>query len=156
MQAQFLQIIQEHQRIIHKICLLYRNSKEDQEDLFQEIVFQLWKSFGKFRGDSKVSSWMYRIALNTALATFRKKKASLEFRASLPDQHQPTKEMSEHEQLLFLAIKQLSDSDKALVSLYLEDFSYREIAEISGLTESNVGVKLNRIKKKLKHILNSN
>ena len=155
MQEAFLNTIKEHQRIIHKICLLYRNSKEDQEDLFQEVVFQLWKSFKKFRGEAKLSSWIYRIALNTAIATFRKKKAQVEFREVLPDRLAPDMEMSEHEQLLFWGIRQLSDSEKAIVSLYLEDFSYQEIAAISGLSESNVGVKLNRIKKKLKKILNS-
>jgi len=70
----FLVLIQEHQGIIHKICRLYRDSKEDREDLFQEITYQLWKSFPSFKGEAKVSTWMYRIALNTAIASFRKKK----------------------------------------------------------------------------------
>ncbi|MGB0525209.1 MAG: RNA polymerase sigma factor [Flammeovirgaceae bacterium] len=155
MQEEFVRLIHEHQRIVHKICLLYRNTKEDQEDLYQEIVFQLWKSYPSFQKKSKFSSWMYRIALNTALATFRKKKAQVIFTDAIPEmsnQCYPT--TSNQEALLFWAIKKLKDTEKALVSLYLEDFSYQEMAEITGLSESNIGVKLNRIKKKLKKLLN--
>ena len=85
MENTFLQIVEEHQNIIYKVCRMYRDSTEDQEDLFQEIVLQLWRSFPGFRGDAKVSSWMYRIALNTAIAVFRKKRVTLDFKETIAD-----------------------------------------------------------------------
>ena len=84
MEREFLNIVEAHQGIIFKVCKLYRNSKEDQEDLFQEIVLQLWRAFPKFRKESKVSTWMYRIALNTAIAMFRKHKIEIEFNEYTP------------------------------------------------------------------------
>ena len=131
---------------------MYRDTKEDQEDLFQEIVLQLWKAFPSFRQEAKVSSWMYRIALNTALAVFRKKKVPLAFHdqfeagAIQPDMTQP----SENEVRLFEAIRGLSEAERALIALYLEDYAYKEIAEIIGISTSNVGVRISRIKAKLR------
>ncbi len=84
MQKAFLKIVDENQGIIYKVCKMYRDSSQDQEDLYQEIVLQLWKSYSKFRNDSKGSTWMYRIALNTAIATFRKNKIELEFKDTIP------------------------------------------------------------------------
>ena len=155
MEKEFLALIQDYQNIIYKICRLYRDNKEDQEDLFQEIVYQLWKSYPSFKRESKVSSWMYRIALNTAIAVFRKSKISVDYYQEFPEYIHPSDEkaISQNEARLFWALRRLNDSEKALISLYLEDFDYREIAAITGLSESNVGVRLNRIKKKLKQIL---
>ena len=153
-EVQFLQLIEQHQGIIHKICRLYRDSREDREDLFQEIVFQLWKSAPTFKGNAKFSSWMYRIALNTAIITFRKKKPDIKYGAVLPDPPDPPPESAEQTEQLLEALKQLSDADKALIALYLEDMSYHEIAEITGITENNVGVKLNRIKTRIQQHLN--
>ncbi|WP_323756577.1 sigma-70 family RNA polymerase sigma factor [Roseivirga sp.] len=156
MKAEFLQIIEENQGIIHKVSKMYRNSKEDQEDLFQEIVFQLWKAFPKFRQASKVSTWMYRIALNTAMASYRKRSISIDYDSQISDQFHPTEntEKSENEEKMYEALRRLTDSEKAIISLFLEDYSYSEIAEITGITENNVGVRINRIKSKLKTILN--
>jgi len=155
MQKAFLKSIQLHQKIIHKVSRLYRDTREDQQDLFQEIVYQLWKSFPEFRGDSKVSTWIYRIALNTAIASFRKPKILTTQFESIPDQFYQNEEagISENEERLYAALRQLNDSEKAIISLFLEDYSYQEIAAITGITENYVGVKMSRIKEKLKLIL---
>ena len=156
MEQAFLKDIQQHQNIIYKVCNLYRDRREDQEDLFQEIVYQLWKAYPGFKGESKLSTWMYRIALNTAIAAYRKPKIDITYPEELPD-HVPyasDTNSSENEQLLFRALRTLTDAEKAVISLYLEDYSYQEIATITGLTENNVGVRLNRIKTKLKERLN--
>ena len=152
----FLKIIEENQGIIYKVCKMYRDGPQDQEDLFQEIALQLWKAFPKFRAESKVSTWMYRIALNTAIATFRKNTISMSQNDVLPD-HMPVstiQETSENEEKLFEAIRRLNQAERALIALFLEDYSYKEIANLTGITENNVGVKISRIKDKLKIILN--
>ncbi|HPH91866.1 MAG TPA: sigma-70 family RNA polymerase sigma factor [Ferruginibacter sp.] len=155
MEKEFLAAVHQHQRIIYKVCRIYRDNREDQEDLFQEIVYQLWKSFPGFKSESKISSWIYRIALNTAIAVYRKPKLPVDLYKELPDQIQTAQEkpVSENEERLFNAFRKLNDAEKAVVSLFLEDFSYREISEITGLSENNVGVRLTRIKNKLKEIL---
>lgn len=155
MEKEFLKSIYDHQRIIYKVCKVYRDNKEDQEDLFQEIVYQLWKSYPSFRGESKVSSWIYRITLNTAMVIYRKGKPAIDYLEEFPERLHPTTEkgVSENAERLFQALRKLNDAEKALISLYLEDFSYQEIAEIVGISEGNVGVKLTRIKAKLKTFL---
>ena len=159
-EQEFIHFIQAHQGIIHKVCRLYCDSEDDRQDLFQEILFQLWKSYPKFRGDSKVSTWMYRIGLNTAIARLRKVKRSPSEHAlsdtefQLPD---IPVDMEKEDQLknLYKAIQQLSKVERAITMLYLEEKSYDEIADIIGITKTNVGVKINRVKKKLKTILES-
>jgi RNA polymerase sigma factor (sigma-70 family) len=155
MQTAFLKIMEEHQGIIYKVCRMYRDSREDQEDLFQEIVLQLWKAYPGFRKESKLSTWMYRIALNTAIAAFRKNRIELEFKERFPKEHTPSyaEEISENEERLFEAIRLLTAAERAIIALYLEDYSHSEIAEITGITENHVGVKISRIKTKLKTIL---
>ena len=155
MEKAFLKSIHDYQKIIYKVCKMYRDNKEDQEDLFQEIIYQLWKSYPSFKADSKISSWIYRIALNTAMAVYRKRKPVVDYVEEFPEQSHSRSEqqVSENEDRLFWALRQLNDAEKALISLYLEDFNYREIAEITGISESNTGVRLNRIKNKLKQIL---
>ncbi len=156
MEKDFLEIIDEHQNIIYKVCRMYRDNKADQEDLFQEIVLQLWKAFPNFRKESKVSTWMYRIALNTAIAVFRKNTIPLDFKENIPEKFHPVEknELSENEERMFAALRKLNNAEKAIISLYLEDYSYQEIADIIGITENYVGVQINRIKNKLKKILN--
>ncbi|MCD2425622.1 sigma-70 family RNA polymerase sigma factor [Niabella pedocola] len=155
METEILKTIHEHQKIIYKICNLYRNNREDQEDLFQEIVYQLWKSYPSFKGASKVSSWIYRIALNTALTIYRKPSIAIDYYRELPEGIHPFEDWKtpEHTERLFWALRTLSDSEKAIIALYLEDFNYKEIAAITGLSVTNVGVRLNRIKVKLKELL---
>jgi len=156
MEKEFLALIHDNQQIIYKVCRLYRDNREDQEDLFQEIVYQLWKSYPGFNGASKVSSWIYRIALNTAIAIYRKPSVAIENYETIPEYIHSVDEqtISENAERLFAALRQLNDAEKAIISLYLEDFSYKDIAEITGLSESNIGVRLNRIKNKLKELLN--
>jgi RNA polymerase sigma-70 factor (ECF subfamily) len=156
-ESQFILLIKEHQKIIHKICHLYRDSAEDREDLFQEITFQLWKAFPSFRNQAKVSTWIYRIALNTAIATFRKNKAAIEYRADLPDAQEELQNdaYAERQERLFFLLKKLNDGERAVITLYLEDLSYQQIAEIVGINENYVGVKLNRIKAKIQKLNNN-
>ncbi|GMN05236.1 sigma-70 family RNA polymerase sigma factor [Croceitalea sp. MTPC5] len=155
MEKAFLKNIEAHQGIIYKVCKMYRDTKEDQEDLFQEIVLQLWRAFPHFREESKISSWMYRIALNTGIAIFRKNTINIEFKKDLLNNNvqNNTREASENEERLFEAIRTLTKADRAIIALYLEDYPYKEIAEMIGITENYVGVKVSRIKEKLKTIL---
>lgn len=154
MEKAFLKIVEKNQGVIYKVCKMYRDTLEDQEDLFQEIVLQLWKAFPKFRSESKVSTWMYRIALNTAIATFRKNKIELAFAETLP-RHVEVNDgdhVSENEERLFTAIRTLNEAERAVIGLFLEGYTHKEIAEIIGITENYVGVKINRIKEKLRNI----
>ena len=155
MKEKFVQIVNENQGIIFKVSKMYRDTKEDQEDLFQEIVLQLWKAYPKFRGESKVSTWIYRIALNTSIATFRKNKIVIDYIEKIPDTeiHSKEKETSNNEEKMFIALRKLKDVEKAIISLYLEGYSHKEIAELIGITENYVGVKFNRIKNKLIKLL---
>ncbi|PZD77315.1 RNA polymerase sigma factor [Mesonia sp. K7] len=158
LEHQFVKLLEENQNIAHKICRLYTNNQDEHNDLFQEITIQLWKAFPKFRGDAKFSTWMYRVALNTAITLYRKSKKSVK---SFPlenvsfkikaEAYDPTTE--NNLKLMYAAIKELNDIDKALVFLYLEDKNYQEIAETLGISEVNARVKMNRIKKKLREIL---
>ncbi|WP_207511118.1 RNA polymerase sigma factor [Longitalea luteola] len=152
-ETEFLALVNQHQGIIHKICRLYRDSPQDQEDLFQEVIFKLWKSVPQFRGEAKFSSWMYRVALSTAIAVYRKKKPDIRYMPAVPDSAENQAQPDENREQFFRALKQLNDADKALITLYLEDLSYQEIAEIVGISESNVGVRLNRIKSKIQQLL---
>ena len=152
----FLAVVSEHQGIIHKVCRMYRDLPEDREDLYQEVVFQLWKAFPSFRGEAKVSSWMYRIALNTAMAAFRKQRPAVDLPGEVPDfATEPNQEANLEEERLFAALRTLNDAEKSVVSLYLEGFAYQEIADITGLTENAVGIRLTRIKAKLKEKLSN-
>lgn len=155
MENDFLEIVAEHQNIIHKVSRMYRDAKEDREDLFQEIILQLWKSFPSFRNESKISTWIYRIALNTAIAVFRKKDIEVDLRENIPEHLHPVAadELSENEERMYAAMRLLNNAEKAIISLYLGDYSYQEIAQVTGITENNVGVRINRIKIKLKTIL---
>jgi RNA polymerase sigma factor (sigma-70 family) len=161
MEIEFIQMINAHRGIIYKVCNLYAPDKDDKKDLFQEIVLQLWKSFPSFRNESKLSTWMYRVALNTAISSFRKEIKKPE-RLSLSQAEFQIPDIGnladENENLLLLqqAILQLTKIERALIMLYLEEKSYQEIGEIMGITHSNVGVKLNRIKMKLEKIIKAN
>ena len=156
MEKEFLHIVEEHQAIIYKVCKMYRDTREDQEDLFQEIVLQLWKAFPAFRGEAKVSTWMYRIALNTGIAMYRKQKVSFSDSEGLTKHPEPMSDegTSENEERMFEAIRQLTRAERAIIALYLEGYPHKEIADITGITENYVGVKMSRIKEKLKNILN--
>ncbi|MDT0557397.1 sigma-70 family RNA polymerase sigma factor [Ichthyenterobacterium sp. W332] len=155
----FVELLKQHQNIVHKVCRLYTNNKDEHNDLFQEITIQLWRAFPKFRGDSKFSTWMYRVGLNTAITLYRKSKRRIKTYELEPlqfklksDEYDDTEE--EQLKALYKAVHQLNDIEKALVLLYLEDKDYREISETLGITEVNARVKMNRVKTKLRTILN--
>ena len=155
----FVEQLEENQNIVHKVCRLYTNNYDAHNDLFQEITIQLWKAYPKFRGDSKFSTWMYRVALNTAITLYRKGKRNIQTQEIDQIQFKLKSEVyddTEEQQLklLYNAVQQLNDIEKALVFLYLEDKNYREISETMGITEVNARVKMNRVKTKLKTILN--
>lgn len=155
----FVELLEKHQNIVHKVCRLYTNNRDAHNDLFQEITIQLWRAFPKFRGDAKFSTWMYRVGLNTAITLYRKNKRSLTTQTFDDVQFKIAAENyddTEEQQLkvLYKAIHHLNDIEKALVFLYLEDKNYREISETMGITEVNARVKMNRVKTKLKTILN--
>lgn len=159
LEKSFVTQLQENQNLIHKICRLYTDSEDAHKDLFQEITIQLWKAFPQFRGDSKFTTWAYRVGLNTAITLYRKKTKSIttiEFDSKFHkiDQDEYNYEEEEHIKLLYQAVQQLNDIEKALVFMYLEDKDYSEIAETLGISEVNARVKMNRIKGKLKNILN--
>jgi RNA polymerase sigma factor (sigma-70 family) len=158
-EALFVQQLKENQNIIHKICRLYTTDSDAHNDLFQEITIQLWKNYSKFRGDAKFSTWMYRVALNTAISLYRKSTKSIKtdhfsdvaFRISSTEYDDTEEKQLE---ALYKAIHQLNDIDKALIFLYLEDKNFHEIAETLGISNVNARVKMNRAKEKLKSILN--
>ncbi|WP_111708107.1 RNA polymerase sigma factor [Lutibacter citreus] len=159
LEHKFISEFQKNQNIIHKVCRIYTNNQDAHNDLFQEITIQLWKAYPKFRGDSKLSTWMYRIGLNTAITLYRKSKRTIktqDFETVLYKIKSTEYDNTEEEQLklMYKAIHQLSDIDKGLIFLYLEDKNYREISETLGISEVNARVKMNRIKKRLKTILN--
>lgn len=159
LEHKFVELLEKHQNIVHKVCRLYTNNQEAHNDLFQEITIQLWKAYPKFRGDSKFSTWMYRVGLNTAITLYRKSKRSIstqEFESvQFKIKSEPYDDTEEQQlKLLYNAVHQLNDIEKALVFLYLEDKNYSEISETLGITEVNARVKMNRVKKKLKTILN--
>lgn len=159
LEQSFVAQLQANQNIIHKICRLYTSGEDAHKDLFQEITIQLWKAFPKFRGDSKFSTWAYRVALNTAITLYRKDKRSVpttefEGRQHYTPEVEYNYEEEEQLKLMYQAVYQLNDIEKALIFMYLEDKDYTEISETLGISEVNARVKMNRIKGKLKKILN--
>jgi len=159
LEKSFIKQLKDNQNIIHKICRLYTNGEDAHKDLFQEITIQLWKAFPKFRGESKFSTWAYRVALNTAITLYRKSIRSIstvefESRSYFISQEDYNSEEEEQLKLMYKAVHQLNDIDKALIFMYLEDKDYTEISETLGISEVNARVKMNRIKSKLKKILN--
>ena len=158
MEKEFIELINKHQRILQKICNVYFIRNPYKEDYYQEILIRLWKSYPGFRNQSAFSTWLYRVALNTAIDIIRKQNlqpvhtelSKIEY--NKPDHEQNIE--SEKKDILYQAISHLSDVEKAIIILYLEDYNYKEIAEIIGISESNTGVRINRIKTQLIKILN--
>ena len=144
-QKEFLSVIKEYERVIYKVCYLYTTRNATLGDLYQEVILNLWKAYPKFRKECKISTWIYRIALNTCISFIRKEKNVPEIVALTREA-----ELTEMLRQLYRMINQLGQLDKSIVLLYLEEKSYEEIAEITGLTVTNVATKLSRIKDKLK------
>ena len=150
-------MIGQNKGILFKMCKIYQDDPEDQDDLLQEITLQLWLVFDSFRGDSRISSWMYRVSLNTAIAFFKKKKRRPDQVQLAPDfdRQDEASTIGEKEDQLaifYKAIKQLNKIEKALVFMYMENRPYEEIAASMGITQGNLRVRMNRIKNKLKDI----
>ncbi|KFC39688.1 sigma-70 family RNA polymerase sigma factor [Elizabethkingia anophelis] len=152
----FSKLVKENQGLIIKVARMYTNTPDDQQDLFQEIVLQLWRSYDTFKGNSKISTWMYRVALNTAITLFRKTTRTVKT-DELADFHQQIDDENDDNQqqisLLYKVIKMLGDIDRAIVMMYLDDVPYKDIAENIGITEVNARVKMNRLKKTLKDLM---
>ncbi len=153
MEKDFLEMIESNERIIYKVVSFYADANQSMNDLYQEVILNLWKAYPAFRGDSKISTWIYRISLNSCLTYFRRNKKFLQETSlvidilQLPDNNEDIKE-------LYRLINNLGKIEKALVLLYLDEKSYKEISEITGLTVTNVATKLSRIKDKLKKMSN--
>ena len=155
-QPEFLQLLQTHAGILHKIIRLYADDPEDRRDLHQEMLYESWRAYPAFRGEAAFSTWLYRVALNTAL-TFRRKTmrrvftAELDAATQLPaDLQEPLSPLAE---MLYQSIRQLPEADRAIITLHLDGSDNEEIADITGLTKNHVAVKLHRIKTALENRL---
>ncbi len=149
----FLALIQENKRIIYKICNSYCRNQYDREDLAQEIIYQLWRSGESFQADHKFSTWMYRIALNTAISFYRKEQTSgktVELSDQVLAMKEEGSELEDNIRQMQQFINEFNELDRALILLYLEKKNHKEIAEILGISESNVGTKISRMKEKLR------
>ena len=145
-EQEFVSVVREYERVIYKVCYLYTTPNATLNDLYQEVVLNLWKAFPKFRRECKISTWIYRIALNTCISFIRKEKNIPEI-VTLNQEADRTEETE-----LYRMINRLGQLEKSIILLYLEEKSYEEIAEITGLTLTNVATKLSRIKDKLKRM----
>lgn len=146
----FLELIQQHRGIMQKVIYLYIDAPAERQDMLQEILLQAWKSYPNFQGNSKFSTWLYRVSLNTVLTAQRKNYRKpdtepLEAALHLSQQHDDSSE----KEWLFFTIRQLSDIDRMIISLHLDGYLNEEIADITGMLKTNVALKLHRIRKKL-------
>ncbi|KAF2335527.1 MULTISPECIES: RNA polymerase sigma factor [Flavobacterium] len=156
-EQEFLNRIESHKGILYKVSKMYMDNYDDQQDLFQEIVCQLWKSYDTFRNESQFSTWMYRVAVNTAIVFLRKEKrkvdkyeiASENIKDDEGDSHIKESQLDH----FYKAVQKLEKIDKAIIFYQLEGFSHKEIGENLGISEGNARVKLNRAKEKLKEII---
>ncbi|MFG4000523.1 RNA polymerase sigma factor [Flavobacterium aquidurense] len=156
-EQEFLNRIESHKGILYKVSKMYMDNHDDQQDLFQEIVCQLWKSYDSFRNESQFSTWMYRVAVNTAIVFLKKEKrkvdkyeiASENIKEDEGDSHIKESQIDH----FYKAVQKLEKIDKAIIFYQLEGFSHREIGENLGISEGNARVKLNRAKDKLKEII---
>lgn len=149
--SQFLEMIRQNEGVIFKVTSFYADKDQPIGDLYQEVVLNLWKAYPSFRGESKYSTWIYRIALNTCISFYRRNKKNVVYVDISTDIPEPV-DNKEEIQELYRLINCLGKIERALVLLYLDDKSYKEIAEITGLTVTNVATKLSRIKEKLKQM----
>ena len=153
----FLELIEENKKLIYKVSHMFSDKDIDRNDLFQEIIVNLWKAYPTFKGHSKISTWIYRIAINTAvsqLRDFEKKNNHIQYTNMIPQVPEDSG-FNELLEQLYTAIKKLGKLDRAIILLQLEGYSYEEIAEIMGLSKTNVATKINRVKLKLKNQLSN-
>jgi RNA polymerase sigma-70 factor (ECF subfamily) len=152
----FLELMEENGAIVHNICRIYTNNSDDYQDLYQEILMQSWKSFPGFKSRSRFSTWLYKVSLNTAITEFHRKKRHLKHMKNVSDHYNQMNQDRGREkylEILYKAIGALNALDKAIILLYLEESSYRDMAEIIGISVSNVGVRLKRAKERLEGII---
>ena len=153
----FLEMITAQKRVIYKVCYVYANDQEELNDLFQEVVLNLWKGFPSYRGDSKLTTWVYRISMNTCITYLRHastRPKTIPITANVAGQYAEENGKAEQLQELYSLISRLGKLERALILLWLEERSYQEMADILGISRINVAVKLNRIKEKLKKMSN--
>jgi RNA polymerase sigma factor (sigma-70 family) len=159
---QFLDVLEKHKGLLVKVAHVYAHTMHDREDLVNDIIFALWTSFKRFRGDSNITTWIYKVALNTALNYKRKLKASLNIKSwDEPGISESVLYMDDHDsvnqiEVLYRCIDELDEINKAIILLYLDGLSHEAIADIMGLTRTNVGTRIGRIKEELKKISNQN
>ncbi len=158
MEKEFLEIVKANQGIIHKVCNIYCDDENDRNDLVQEILAQLWRSYPSFRKEAKFTTWMYKVAINTAITAFKKTKRKPDKTRLTYDNFQIPDDNSaqikeDNLRLLRDAVSKLTGIEKSIILLFLENKGYEEIAEITGITQNYVRVKMNRIKKKLKILI---
>ena len=160
LEQEFLQLLENHKGILYKISRLYMDDTDDRNDLVQEMTYQLWKSYQQFKGESQFSTWMYRVCLNTALTFFKKesKKVKSDQIREDYDQVDEIDSFDKENQLnhFYKAVQKLNSVQKALIFLYLEGKSHKEIGDDLGISEGNARVKLNRTKDKLQQIIKEN
>jgi len=150
----FIQILKENKWVLYKVISLYCKDLEDRKDLEQEILIQLWKSIESYNGQYKISTWIYKVAMNVAISFYRSNKTRKLKTDSITEsifqvQTEISEPLDEERKFLNDFINQLDEFNREILILYMDDHSYKEIADIVGITESNVGTKINRIKKKL-------
>jgi len=158
LENEFLTMITAQRRVIYKVCYIYANDQEELNDLFQEAVLNLWKSFPSYRGDSKLTTWVYRISMNTCITYLRHagtRPRTIPITANVIGQLTEEGDKAEQIQELYRLINQLGKLERALILLWLDERSYQEMSDILGLSKANVAVKLNRIKEKLRKMSNS-
>ncbi len=158
LEKEFLEKIEKHKGVIFKISKMYMDHFDDQKDLFQEITFQVWKAYPSFEGKSQFSTWLYKVALNTAIVFLKSEKKRSFIKNDEVDKFKIAADDYDDDQemklaKMYKAIQQLNEIDKALIFYYLQDYSGKEIAENMGITEVNARVKLNRAKEKLKQFI---
>ncbi len=151
-QKEFLKILSAYQIIIHKVNQIYFKSQMDKDDNFQEVVYQLWRTFPLLQNKSKPASWFYSVAINTSISKIRK-DSRLKYCDKLPDTEETNPdellERNENYQRLINALHELNEIDRSIMLLYMEGYSYDEIAEIVGTSNSNIGIKIHRLKNQL-------
>ena len=155
-EQEFIELIEQHSRLIYKVCYMYASDKDEINDLYQEVLINLWRSHDSFRGEAKYSTWIYRIGLNTCVSYIRQKTRKPLLIPLEVDLENIAEQKNNIEQIheLYRLVNRLNKIEKAIVLLYLEEKTYDEISEIIGITRGNVGVKLNRIRTKLKEMSN--
>ena len=147
----FLEILDTYKSVIAKVCCIYASPTVDFDDLYQETVINLWNGFDKFRGEAKISTWIYRAAINTCITWIRRNKKhndNISLEADMPIFVEENSKMADYKRLHSMIAK-LLPLEKAIITLWLEEKSYEEIADITGLSQNNVAVKLHRIKEKM-------